>query len=73
MICLDCAVAGGTAAPVGICHACGAAVCLQHAEVRPHHLTRTVPINQVVPVEPAARLVWCTTCVAAHDAAQHHG
>ena len=72
MNCLDCASTGRPAVAVAVCHTCGAAACLDHLVVRPHHLTRTVPINQVVVVEPPARLVWCTTCTAAHDAAHHH-
>jgi hypothetical protein len=71
--CLDCASAGRTRAAVAVCHACGAAGCEDHVVVRPHHLTRTVPINQVVTVEPPARVVRCTTCDAAHEAAVHHG
>jgi hypothetical protein len=70
--CLDCTTAGQPTAAVAVCHACGAAVCTDHAVVREHHLTHTVPLNRVVVVEPPARLVWCTTCAAAHDAAAHH-
>lgn len=72
MNCLDCATAGRAVAAVAVCHTCGAAVCADHAVVRPHHLTRNVPINQTVVVEPAARLVRCTVCDAAHEAATHH-
>jgi hypothetical protein len=70
--CLDCTLADHPAVAVAVCHTCGAAVCRNHAVVRPHHLTRSVPINQVVAVEPPARLVRCTTCDAAHDAATSH-
>jgi hypothetical protein len=70
MDCMDCSVAGPAMAAVAVCHDCGAAVCRSHAVVREHHLTRTVPINQVVPVEPPARIVRCAVCAAAHDAAR---
>lgn len=72
MNCLDCAADGRTTPAVAVCHTCGAAACPDHAVVREHHLTYTVPINRVVHVEPPARLVWCTVCAAAHDAAAHH-
>lgn len=71
MNCLDCALAGLDRTSVAVCHACGAAVCTEHAVVRAHHLTRIVTINRPVPVEPPARLVWCQTCAAAHEAASH--
>jgi hypothetical protein len=67
--CLDCTIGGRAVAAVAVCHTCGAAVCLDHAVARPHHLTRTAPINQTVLVEPAARIVRCSTCDAAHEAA----
>lgn len=70
MNCYDCHLAGRAGVAVGICHWCGAAVCPENAVVRPHHLTHTVPINRVETIEPAARVVGCTTCTAAHDAAR---
>jgi hypothetical protein len=69
--CLDCTTAGHPSPAVAVCHTCGAAVCPDHAAVRAHHLTRTEPINQVITVEPPARLVSCTVCAAARDAAHH--
>ncbi len=72
MNCLDCSSAGQPTTAVAVCHSCGAAVCALHAVVRDHHLIRTAPINKQIIIEPAARLVWCSTCAAAHDAAAHH-
>lgn len=69
MNCLDCNLAGVAAAAIGICRDCGAGVCATHATVRDHHLTRTVTINRLIPVEPPARVVRCHVCTAAHDAA----
>ena len=68
MNCFDCSLAGETAPAVAVCHDCGAAVCLGHAFVRRHHLTRTATINRIIVVEPPARLVRCATCAAADDA-----
>ena len=65
MNCFDCTLAGVTTPAVALCHDCGAAVCLEHAFVRRHHLTRTATINRIIVVEPPARLVRCATCNAA--------
>lgn len=70
MNCYDCHLAERATAAVGICHWCGAAVCPEHAVVRAHHLTHTVPINRVEVIEPPGRLVGCAVCTAAHDAAR---
>jgi hypothetical protein len=70
MNCYDCATQDHLARPaVGVCHDCGAAVCDHHAVTRSHHLTRTELVNRVVVVEPAARMLRCTTCDAAYAAA----
>ena len=72
MNCLDCADIGSPAPAVGICHSCGAGVCMDHARVHDHYLTRTEPIDQVIRIEPPARLIWCEACSAANEAAVHH-
>jgi hypothetical protein len=69
MNCLDCNHAGIAASAVAICHGCGAGVCVDHAVVRDHHLTRTATINRIIVVDPPARLVRCLVCTTAHDAA----
>jgi len=69
MNCFDCALAGAATSAVAFCHDCGAGVCLEHAVARQRHLTRTVPLSRLIEVEPAARLIRCHTCTAAHDAA----
>lgn len=72
MNCYDCTTQDHLDRPaVGVCHDCGAAVCEQHAAARTHHLTRSELINRAVIVEPAARMLRCTTCDAAYAAA--HG
>ena len=68
MNCFDCSLVGAVISAVALCHDCGAGVCLEHAVVRPRHLTRTVPLNRLIEVEPPARLIRCHTCTAAHDA-----
>ncbi len=70
MHCYDCATHDTAAAAVAICHDCGAGVCPDHASTSPHYLTRAVPLGRVVPIEPAARIVRCTTCAAAVTAAR---
>jgi hypothetical protein len=68
MNCFDCTLAGLTTPAVAVCHDCGAAVCLEHAFVRRHHLTRTATINRIIVVEPPARVLRCATCTAAIEA-----
>jgi hypothetical protein len=61
--CYDCAIQDRLARPaVAVCHDCGAAVCDAHAVARAHHLTRIGIILREEQVEPAARIVRCTTC-----------
>ncbi len=74
MNCLDCASLGNRVPAVGICVDCGAGVCLDHAQVLPHWLTRTAVINRIVTVDPPGRILRCPVCQAAHDAAEgsHH-
>jgi ArsR family transcriptional regulator, arsenate/arsenite/antimonite-responsive transcriptional repressor len=67
--CFDCAARGRAAEAVAICADCGAGVCLEHAQVTPRWLARTVPVNRTVPVEPPARTIRCGLCQQARDAA----
>jgi hypothetical protein len=70
--CFDCSTQDHLARPaVAVCHDCGAAVCETHAIARAYHLIRLSTILREEPVEPAARVLRCTTCDAAH-AALHH-
>jgi hypothetical protein len=72
MNCYDCITQHHLARPaVAVCHDCGAAVCDTHAVARAHHLTRIATILREETVEPAARVLRCTTCDAAY-AALHH-
>ena len=68
MNCFDCALTGHVTPAVAVCDDCGAAVCIEHAVVRQRRLTRTVPLNRTIEIDPPARLVRCNTCTAAHDA-----
>lgn len=65
MNCFDC----GAGAVVGVRAGCGAAVCRDHVVAGEVHLTRLMPINRQVTVEPATRRLRCTLCNAAHLAA----
>jgi hypothetical protein len=69
MNCYDCALARRDRPAVAVCIGCGGAVCLDHSHTETVWLTRTMPINRVVAVEPPAREVRCTTCAAARQAA----
>ena len=69
MNCYDCAPHHNATAAVAVCHDCGAAVCPDHAVTTDHHLTRMVGLGMSIPLEPAARIVRCTTCAAAVRAA----
>ena len=69
MNCYDCATQDHLARPaVAVCHDCGAAVCDAHAAARSHHLTRIGTILREEEVEPAGRVLRCTTCDAAYAA-----
>lgn len=70
MNCFDCTALGKTVAAVGICADCGAGICPDHARLSPHWLTRTQVINRQVVVEPPARVLRCSVCQTAHDAAE---
>jgi hypothetical protein len=72
MNCYDCAITGHHNPAVATCIDCGAGLCLDHAIVASHHLTHVGVINRVEIIEPPARLMYCHTCAAAHDAAAHH-
>ena len=71
MNCFDCAMSGFPNTAVAVCIDCGAGQCQDHAVVTTHHLTHIGLINRVETVEPAARLIYCTTCATAHDALAH--
>ncbi len=72
MNCYDCATTGHDNTAVATCVDCGAGLCIEHAVVAPHHLTRVAVINRVETIEPAARVMYCETCAAAHNAVDHH-
>ncbi len=74
MNCFECATTTPAAtdrAAVAVCAHCGAAVCVDHATVAPHHLTLVEPLILTVPVEPPARRIYCPTCAAAIDSQAH--
>jgi hypothetical protein len=68
MNCLDCASKDRATPAVGVCHDCGAGVCVDHAVTRDQYLTRIVTIALEVAVEPPARVLRCEVCSAAVDA-----
>jgi hypothetical protein len=73
MDCLDCLLDSRQhSVAVGTCVDCGAGVCLDHAVILEHWLTRAAAIMREVPVEPPARLIRCATCDAPHRAERGH-
>jgi hypothetical protein len=71
--CYDCATQDHLARPaIGVCHDCGAAACESHAVTRAHHLTRIATILREETIDPAARVLRCTTCDTAYVALHHH-
>jgi hypothetical protein len=51
---------------------CGAGVCRDHAVIATRHLTKPAAVMREIPVEPATRIIRCTMCHAAADAAAGH-
>jgi hypothetical protein len=70
MNCLECALQDRATPAVGLCHDCGAGVCLDHAAISERQLTRIMTIALEVAVEPPARMVRCGKCSAAVNAVQ---
>jgi hypothetical protein len=70
MNCLECALQDRVTSEAGLCHDCGAGICLDHAVIRDRHLTRIMTIALELRVEPPARIVRCERCSAAVDAVQ---
>ena len=68
MNCLDCAANDQATPAVGVCHDCGAGVCVDHAVSRDRHLTRIMTISMEVKIEPPARVLRCEVCATAVDA-----
>ncbi len=68
MNCLDCASKDHSTPAIGVCHDCGAGVCVDHAVARDRHLTRIMTISMEVEVDPPARILRCGVCSAAVDA-----
>lgn len=71
MNCYDCAAHGQATPAVAICADCGAGLCGDHAHLTARWLTRTLPIDREVPVEPPARVIRCGICQAAREAAAY--
>ena len=72
MNCLDCAAAGQATPAVGVCHDCGAGICLDHVVTSPHHLTRSAAVAMEVNVEPPGRMLRCELCNTAFEAADSY-
>jgi hypothetical protein len=65
MYCYECSQAGTRQEAIGICHHCSVALCQQHASMITDPVTMTALINRTVVLPKKARLLLCTTCLAA--------
>ena len=68
MYCLDCLSTEKERDVVGVCHSCGAGICIDHAAILPVYLVRTGVILREERVDPPARELLCPTCLAARRA-----
>ncbi|WP_420717935.1 DUF2180 family protein [Streptomyces sp. H34-S4] len=64
MLCLDCHTQDVTSPAVGVCRACGAAVCASHARVTRREVRRRPLLAPPSDVSP--RTVHCSLCAAVH-------
>ncbi|HEY8347648.1 MAG TPA: DUF2180 family protein [Symbiobacteriaceae bacterium] len=62
MQCYDCAKQGVERAAVTICRHCGAALCLDHAQVAEQPVTVYRPVYKVETLPVKARQVLCRVC-----------
>jgi hypothetical protein len=65
MCCYECSQAGDRQEAVGLCHHCSVGLCPHHALMITDPVTMTALINRTVVLPKKARLLLCTTCLAA--------
>ena len=65
MYCYECSQAGTRQDAIGLCHHCSVALCQQHCSMIDDAVTMTALINRAVVLPKKARLLLCTTCLAA--------
>ena len=65
MYCYECLQAGTRGDAIGLCHHCSVALCQQHGSMISDPVTMTALINRTVVLPKKARLLLCSTCLAA--------
>ena len=65
MCCYECSQASTRSEAIGICHHCSVALCQQHGLMISDPVTMTALINRTVVLPKKARLLLCSTCLAA--------
>ena len=65
MYCYECSQADTRGEAIGICHHCSVALCQEHASMIADPVTMTALINRTVVLPKKARLLLCSTCLAA--------
>jgi hypothetical protein len=65
MYCYECSQAGTRQDAIGLCHHCSVALLQQHCWMIADPVTMTALINRTVVLPKKARLLLCSTCLAA--------
>ena len=65
MLCYECPQPGTRQEAIGLCHHCSVGLCQQHASMITDPVTMTAIINRTVVLPKKARLLLCSTCLAA--------
>jgi hypothetical protein len=65
MLCYECSQSGADLEAIGLCHHCSVGLCQQHASMITDPVTMTALINRTVVLPKKARLLLCSTCLAA--------
>jgi hypothetical protein len=65
MLCYECLESGGQHDAIGLCHHCSIALCEDHGRVIADPVTKILPLMREVALPKSARLLLCSTCLAA--------
>ncbi len=65
MLCYECSQTGARQEAIGVCHHCSVGMCPDHGSMITDPVTKTALINWTVVLPKKARLLLCSTCLAA--------
>ena len=65
MLCYECSQTGPRQEAIGLCHHCSVGLCQGHASMITDPVTMTALIIRTVVLPKKARLLLCSTCLAA--------